>query len=125
MPLVYLKHNSARTRLNILIRKYEMLFDVLMWSVEAREAVFRHLKDETRPGNTQRYATYLRPTFKRHLTGLQIEDVEMLPMEKVRLVWKGYKFATSQSEQPLFQLQDWWRSNTHLPATVTFRFACG
>ena len=46
MPLVYLQHESARTRRNILIGKYEMLFDVLMWSVEVKEAVHRHLKDE-------------------------------------------------------------------------------
>ncbi len=52
MPLVYLLHESAETRLNVLIGKYEMKFDVLMWSVEAREAVFRHLQDEARPSKS-------------------------------------------------------------------------
>ncbi len=49
MPLVYLLHDSARTRLNVVTGMQETTFDILMWSVEAREAVYRHLKDETRP----------------------------------------------------------------------------
>ncbi len=49
-PLNYLLHESAEARFNVLIGKYEMKFDILMWSVEAREAVYRHLNDGSRPG---------------------------------------------------------------------------
>ena len=46
MPIVTLLHETARSRFNILIDKYEMTFDVLMWSVTAKEAVYHHLKEE-------------------------------------------------------------------------------
>ena len=101
MPLVYLMHDSARTVENILTGQYELLFHVLMWSVEAKEAVYRHLKSTVSASVAE-------------------EDVEMLPMEKIRMVWK-------RRTQPLssdFKLLDHWKSNTHLPALVPFQFTC-
>ncbi len=46
MPLVDLLHGTAESRLNLLLGKWEMAFDVLMWSVEARETVYHHLKND-------------------------------------------------------------------------------
>ncbi len=53
MPLVLLLHESAMTRLNVVTGRYEMTFDILMWSVEAREAVYRALKNSSRPGKSK------------------------------------------------------------------------
>ncbi len=120
MPLVYLLKDSAKMRRNILTGKHEMTFDILMWSVEAREAVYRHLKDDTRPGRFSfkcLCSEYL--ILHEFLVDLQIEDIEMLPMEKVRITWRDDRF-----DQQQFKLQDHWKSNTHLPSAITFQFTC-
>ncbi len=44
----------------------------------------------------------------------------MLPMEKVRLSWRGA--APLRTED--FALQDRWTSNTHLPYVRSFYFTC-
>ncbi len=46
MPLADLLTDTAKSELNALVGKHEMSFDVLMWSVEARRAVYRHLTKE-------------------------------------------------------------------------------
>ncbi len=48
----------------------------------------------------------------------------MLPMEKVRMVWREDSFNSQQQPQASFRLQDRWRANTHLPAVINFRFVC-
>ncbi len=52
---------------------------------------------------------------------LAVGDVGLLPMEKVKLVWRGDDLASLRAP---FQLQDRWRSNSHLPSTINFRFTC-
>ena len=44
LPLVYLLKDSTRVGGNVFTQKTELLFDVLMWSLEAKEAVQRHLQ---------------------------------------------------------------------------------
>ncbi len=44
----------------------------------------------------------------------------MLPMENVRLTWKGETFDDSK----VFKLQNKWRSNTDLPTVLNFQFLC-
>ena len=51
MPLVDLLNNRVTSRYNVLIGKYEMTFDILMWSVEAKQAIYHHLKEEGRSMN--------------------------------------------------------------------------
>ena len=50
MPLVELMQQSASTRTNVLTGMHEMAFGILMWSVEAQEVVYHHLKDKNRQG---------------------------------------------------------------------------
>lgn len=101
MPLVYLLRNSTTIVDNILTGDVELEFEVLMWSVEAREAVFRHLKENVDQN-------------------VKIDQVEMLPMEKIRIVWRDRIRPISR----FFKLVDHWKSNTHLPASVFFQFTC-
>ena len=54
------------------------------------------------------------------ISDLRIKDVEMLPMEKIRLIWHG----TDPIEEAGFRLQNKWTSNTHLPNVRTFQFIC-
>ncbi len=51
MPLVELRSETAHTYHNILLGQHEMEFEVLMWSEDARAAVFRHLREEGRNGS--------------------------------------------------------------------------
>ncbi len=51
---------------------------------------------------------------------MSIEDVEVLPMEKVRLSWH----ASDPLQTEEFRLQDEWTSNTHQPNVRTFHFTC-
>ncbi len=124
MPLVYLLKDSAKTRTNVLTGMHEMTFNILMWSVEAREAVYRHLKDDTRPGQDI-FSLVLHHGHIMHdlclymHLDLEIEDIEMLPMEKVRISWKGSRF-----DQQQFRLENHWKSNTHLPSAIAFHFTC-
>ena len=46
MPLVDLINHRVKSRYNVVIGKYEMTFDILMWSVEAKQAVYHHLVEE-------------------------------------------------------------------------------
>ena len=48
MPLVDLLNQRVKSHFNVVIGKYEMTFDVLMWSVEAKQAVYHHLLEEGR-----------------------------------------------------------------------------
>ena len=48
MPLVDLLNHRVKSRFNVVIDKYEMTFDILMWSVEAKQAVYHHLVEEGR-----------------------------------------------------------------------------
>ena len=48
MPLVNLLNQRVKSHFNVVIGKYEMTFDVLMWSVEAKQAVYHHLLEEGR-----------------------------------------------------------------------------
>ena len=50
MPLVELLPETARILDSFLIGGHVMQFDVLMWTEEAREAVFQYLKGEGRTG---------------------------------------------------------------------------
>ncbi len=134
MPLAYLLSDSPKTQLNILTGMHEMIFEVLMWSLEAREAVYRHLKeDPDRPGNLVPSKNYYRTRIglKRVMCpDLTMDDVEMLPMEKVRLVWKGDRFQEGSGGEAgvgygnAFWLHERWQSNTHLPSKARFTFAC-
>ena len=80
------------------------------------------------------------PIFYEYQIGIDNEDdIEMLPMESVRITWKGETF---DSDAP-GKLQDNWRSNTgtvtiapliqchtewisitDLPPILTFQFMC-
>ena len=48
MPLVDLLNHRVKSRYNVVVDKYEMTFDILMWSVEAKQAVYHHLVEEGR-----------------------------------------------------------------------------
>ena len=48
MPLVDLLNHRIKSRYNVILGKYEMTFDILMWSVEAKQAVYHHLVEEGR-----------------------------------------------------------------------------
>ena len=50
MPIVKLLPVTARNYYNILLNKYEMVFDIVMWSENARKAVFDHLHKEGHAG---------------------------------------------------------------------------
>ena len=67
MPLAYLMNNSAKVSQNFLTGRSEMSFDVLLWSVEIKEAVFRHVRDQ----------------FDSQVTS---EAIELIPMHKIRVV---------------------------------------
>ena len=101
MPLVHLLKDSARTNSNFLTGAQEMSFDVLLWSVEAKETVYRYLKSRLKPDIT-------------------IDNVELLPMEKIRIVWRDHNNPLIED----FKLLDQWISNTHLPSVVSFSFTC-
>merc|ERR1712226_310847 len=101
MPLVDLLNKRVTSRYNVVIGKYEMTFDILMWSVEAKQAIYHHLKEEGRNIDSE-------------------DNVEMLPMENVRITWKGESFS---SDAP-GRFQDNWRSNTDLPPVLTFQMIC-
>ena len=47
------------------------------------------------------------------------ENVDLLPMEKIRLIWKYDRISDD------FTLVQNWLSNTHLPTVVKFHFVCG
>ena len=47
-------------------------------------------------------------------------DIEMIPMEKIRLTWEGGSLDAGSGHQ----LEDKWSSNTDLPSVLTFRFIC-
>ncbi len=46
----------------------------------------------------------------------------MLPMERVRLAWRGKPFDNSEGKT--LEMQDEWRSTADLPAVLTFKFFC-
>ncbi len=50
MPLAAMVPESARTYFNFLVQRYEVEFDMLMWTLEARAAVHEHLRAEGREG---------------------------------------------------------------------------
>ncbi len=47
-------------------------------------------------------------------------DIELLPMEKVRLVWNGEAFADPKQ----IRLLDQWRASGDSQAVLTFKFSC-
>ena len=56
-PLAHLQHKTAKLRRNIATGEIEMSFNVLMWSEEAKEVVYRHLVREGKAdGKLQRHA---------------------------------------------------------------------
>ncbi len=59
MPLAYLLSESPKTQLNILTGMQEMIFEVLMWSLEAREAVYRHLKEDPDKAGMEKHLGYI------------------------------------------------------------------
>ncbi len=50
MPLAHLLTDTATSRHNIVINKWEMAFNVLMWSMDARRAIFQYLTEEMEQG---------------------------------------------------------------------------
>ena len=92
---------TARTFENPLTGKTEMNFDVLLWSLEVQESVFRYIQ-----------ATVNSAVVK--------ERIELMPMEKIRITWKDSTNPISGD----FRLADTWQPNTHLPSKVTFKFTC-
>ena len=52
-------------------------------------------------------------------SSIRIDNVDLLPMEKIRLVWKS-----SQKISNDIKLVEDWISNTHLPTVVQFHFQC-
>ena len=129
MPLVELLPQTARSFHNPLLGKHEMAFDVLMWRDPAKETVFHWLKEEGHKGPDGQgnlpemvsTVVVLLVTITVHLlSDLSKKDIEVLPMEKVRLAWHGR--TPLQTEN--FMLQDEWTANTHLPNVRTFYFMC-
>ena len=130
MPLAELLPDTARSFRNLLLGVHEMAFDVLMWTDAAREAVFRHLRAEGRKG-TGGQGEYVRhfgnegslqcPLSRSHRSELSLEDIELLPTERVRLTWQGTDPLMNVDR---FRLQDAWTWNTHLPNVKSVYFTC-
>ena len=101
-PVADLLEQSAKSQYNILSGKYEVSFHVLMWSREAQECVFYYLINR---GHDVR----------------SIDQVEMLPIEKIRIVWRD---PAGGSYMKKFSLGERWKSNVHLPNKVSFKLVC-
>ncbi len=53
-------------------------------------------------------------------TDLQKEDISLLPMDKIRLVWRG----SEALDKSFLELPDTWMSNTHKQRIVSFDLTC-
>lgn len=102
MPIVYLQEDTAQAILNKLTGEAEMRFEVIMWSVEAHEVVYRHIKTNINNNVTE-------------------TDLELIPFDHIRLVWKS---TSRPIDAAKYRLVDDWKSNTHLPHVVQFQFEC-
>ncbi|XP_075257114.1 uncharacterized protein LOC142349195 [Convolutriloba macropyga] len=101
MPLAYLLNNTATPSQNFLTGQSEMSFDVLLWSLEAREAVYRHL----RANFDSQVAT---------------EEIEVMPMDKIRLVWRSNVRSLTND----LKIDDSWKSSNSRSSIATFHFTC-
>ena len=100
-PLAILLEHSAESNYNDLTAKFEMSFDIEMFSDEARTVVVESLRH------------------KHPL--IEHRDVELLPTEKLRLVWNNQ----FEGLNPNLTLGTNWISNTGLQKRIRFKFSCG
>ena len=105
MPLLQLDHQTIQFRENELTGVVELIFKVIMYSEETEEAVRRYIIDKDFRGDT---------------TYLDVVQVGVVPMQKIRLVWGGQPISSELG----IHLEEKWQTSTNLAREYTFRLLC-
>ena len=100
-PLAHLVTDSIQWRLNNLEGRPEVTFDLELINEDVKKHVFTFLRDKKR-------------------LNLSVFDVELIPMAKVRLVWRHS--ASDLDEE--FKVVDHWKTQTKMKNKVSFEISC-